>query len=99
MLAWIHQVMASEQEFLESLFDLKADGRQVAKSLVFPSSNPLRTKAKDTLAGGRVVMVVGVCDLVSPELGFSQARLGLVPRSNPRTICEIKPPGHWLKPR
>ncbi|OAV89292.1 hypothetical protein PTTG_01259 [Puccinia triticina 1-1 BBBD Race 1] len=33
MLAWIHQVMASEHEFLESLFDLKADGRRVGESL------------------------------------------------------------------
>jgi hypothetical protein len=29
MLAWIHQAMAGEREFLESLFSVKADGRWV----------------------------------------------------------------------
>ncbi|POW13903.1 hypothetical protein PSHT_07567 [Puccinia striiformis] len=38
MLAWIHQVMASEHEFLESLLDLKSDNRRVGQSRIFPSS-------------------------------------------------------------
>lgn len=29
MLAWVHQAIAAEREFLESLFDLKNDGRMV----------------------------------------------------------------------
>lgn len=29
MLAWVHQAMAGEREFLESLFDVKGDGRMV----------------------------------------------------------------------
>lgn len=36
MLAWVHQTMASEHEFLESLFDLKSDGRRVGESRIFP---------------------------------------------------------------
>lgn len=35
MLAWVHQTMASEHEFLESLFDLKSDGRRVGESRIF----------------------------------------------------------------
>lgn len=42
MLAWIHQVMASEYEFLESLFDLKSDGRRVGESRILPT-NPSST--------------------------------------------------------
>ncbi|KAA1107271.1 Golgi transport complex subunit 6 [Puccinia graminis f. sp. tritici] len=51
MLAWIHQVMASEHEFLESLFDLKADGRRVGESRIFPSNNPSGIKVEETTAG------------------------------------------------
>ncbi|PLW36616.1 hypothetical protein PCASD_11358 [Puccinia coronata f. sp. avenae] len=40
MLAWIHQVMASEHEFLESLLDIKSDGRRVGESRIFPTNNP-----------------------------------------------------------
>jgi hypothetical protein len=29
MLAWVHQVIAAEREFLESLFGVKGDGRMV----------------------------------------------------------------------
>ena len=29
MIAWIHQSIAAEREFLESLFGLKSDGRMV----------------------------------------------------------------------
>ena len=29
MLAWVHQSIAAEREFLESLFGLKSDGRMV----------------------------------------------------------------------
>ena len=29
MLAWVHQIIAAEREFLEGLFGLKSDGRMV----------------------------------------------------------------------
>lgn len=29
MLAWVHQAIAAEREFLEALFSLKSDGRMV----------------------------------------------------------------------
>lgn len=29
MLAWVHQAIAGEREFLEGLFDVKGDGRMV----------------------------------------------------------------------
>lgn len=35
MLAWVHQAIAAEREFLESLFDLKGDGRMVGSVRVF----------------------------------------------------------------
>ncbi|MBW0524976.1 hypothetical protein O181_064691 [Austropuccinia psidii MF-1] len=38
ILAWVHQIMASEHEFLESLFDLKSDGRRVGESRVFQTT-------------------------------------------------------------
>ncbi|KAG0149204.1 hypothetical protein CROQUDRAFT_40183 [Cronartium quercuum f. sp. fusiforme G11] len=45
MLAWVHQTMASEHEFLESLFDLKSDGRRVGESRVFsPNENRKRVR-------------------------------------------------------
>lgn len=36
MLAWVHQAIAAEQEFLESLFGLKGDGRMVGSVRIFP---------------------------------------------------------------
>ncbi|KAJ7139696.1 oligomeric Golgi complex subunit 6 [Mycena epipterygia] len=35
MLAWVHQAIAAEREFLESLFDLQGDGRMVGSVRVF----------------------------------------------------------------
>jgi len=35
MLAWVHQAIAAEREFLESLFGLKGDGRMVGSVRVF----------------------------------------------------------------
>ncbi|KAF7306576.1 E3 ubiquitin-protein ligase PEP5 [Mycena indigotica] len=35
MLAWVHQAIAAEREFLESLFDLQSDGRMVGSVRVF----------------------------------------------------------------
>ncbi|KAJ7630510.1 oligomeric Golgi complex subunit 6 [Roridomyces roridus] len=35
MLAWVHQAIAAEREFLESLFGLQADGRMVGSVRVF----------------------------------------------------------------
>ncbi|EFP83852.2 uncharacterized protein PGTG_09565 [Puccinia graminis f. sp. tritici CRL 75-36-700-3] len=36
--------------------------------------------------------------LIGPELWVGQVRLWLVPRSEPRSRCPIKPPGHTSKP-
>jgi hypothetical protein len=38
MLAWVHQVIAAELEFLESLFGLKGDGRMVGSVRTFGAS-------------------------------------------------------------
>ena len=35
MLAWVHQVIAAEREFLESLFGIKGDGRMVGSVRTF----------------------------------------------------------------
>ena len=35
MLAWVHQAIAAEREFLESLFGIKNDGRMVGSVRVF----------------------------------------------------------------
>lgn len=35
MLAWVHQAIAAEREFLESLFGLQADGRMVGSVRTF----------------------------------------------------------------
>ena len=35
MLAWVHQAIAAEREFLESLFGIKSDGRMVGSVRVF----------------------------------------------------------------
>lgn len=37
MLAWVHQAIAAEREFLESLFGLKSDGRMVGSVRNFTS--------------------------------------------------------------
>ncbi|KAF8176766.1 oligomeric complex COG6-domain-containing protein [Pholiota molesta] len=39
MLAWVHQAIAAEREFLESLFGLKSDGRMVGSVRNFTSKN------------------------------------------------------------
>ena len=38
MLAWVHQVIAAEREFLESLFGLKGDRRMVGSVRTFKVS-------------------------------------------------------------
>lgn len=35
MLAWVHQSIAGEREFLDGLFDVKGDGRMVGSVRVF----------------------------------------------------------------
>ncbi|KAJ7456593.1 oligomeric Golgi complex subunit 6 [Mycena latifolia] len=39
MLAWVHQAIAAEREFLESLFGLQGDGRMVGSVRVFQSES------------------------------------------------------------
>ena len=38
MLAWVHQAIAAEREFLEALFDIKGDGRMVGSVRTFDKS-------------------------------------------------------------
>lgn len=38
MLAWVHQAIAAEREFLEALFDVKGDGRMVGSVRTFKKS-------------------------------------------------------------
>lgn len=42
MLAWIHQTMAGEREFLESLFGMKEDGRWVGSVRVWTKTEDER---------------------------------------------------------
>ncbi|KAG7088505.1 hypothetical protein E1B28_012492 [Marasmius oreades] len=39
MLAWVHQSIAAEREFLESLFGVKSDGRMVGSARIFREKN------------------------------------------------------------
>lgn len=39
MLAWVHQAIAAEREFLESLFDIKGDRRMVGSVRKFSKSD------------------------------------------------------------
>jgi Conserved oligomeric complex COG6 len=39
MLAWVHQCIAAEREFLESLFGIKSDGRMVGSVRRFDRDN------------------------------------------------------------
>ena len=39
MLAWVHQSIAAEREFLESLFGFKSDGRMVGSIRKFDSKD------------------------------------------------------------
>ncbi|KAL0946384.1 hypothetical protein HGRIS_012614 [Hohenbuehelia grisea] len=39
MLAWVHQAIAAEREFLESLFEMKGDNRMVGSVRVFSEEN------------------------------------------------------------
>ncbi|KAJ7225913.1 oligomeric complex COG6 [Mycena pura] len=39
MLAWVHQAIAAEREFLESLFSVQGDGRMVGSVRVFPEKS------------------------------------------------------------
>lgn len=38
MLAWVHQTIAGEREFLEALFDMKGENRMVGSIRVFKES-------------------------------------------------------------
>lgn len=54
MLAWVHQTMASEHEFLESLFDLKSDGRRVGEFRIFSPNSATQSifnNTNDTASG------------------------------------------------
>jgi hypothetical protein len=63
MLAWVHQAIAAEREFLESLFGLKGDGRMVGSVRVFGGESEEEdwiTELMD-LAVGKLCVPLKVC--------------------------------------
>lgn len=47
MLAWVHQSIAAEREFLEALFDMQGDGRMVGSVRVFSRGKEKVSKEED----------------------------------------------------
>lgn len=47
MLAWVHQAMAGEREFLESLFGIKEDGRWVGSVRVYKKGGEVNGEVED----------------------------------------------------
>ena len=63
MLAWVHQSIAAEREFLESLFGLKSDGRMVGSIRKFDSTDEEDDWIRELmdLALGKLCMPLKVC--------------------------------------
>jgi conserved oligomeric Golgi complex subunit 6 len=63
MLAWVHQSIAAEREFLESLFGLKSDGRMVGSIRKFDSTDEEEDWIRELmdLAFGKLCMPLKVC--------------------------------------
>lgn len=62
MLAWVHQSIAAEREFLESLFGLKSDGRMVGSIRRFDSNDEAEDWIRELmdLAVGKLCMPLKV---------------------------------------
>ena len=76
MLAWVHQSIAAEREFLESLFGLKSDGRMVGSIRKFDSTDEEDDWIRELmdLALGKLCMPLKVCMKVfslSEFIGFT----------------------------
>ena len=63
MLAWVHQSIAAEREFLESLFRLKGDGRMVGSIRKFNSQDEEEDWICELmdLAVGKLCLPLKVC--------------------------------------
>ena len=63
MLAWVHQSIAAEREFLESLFGLKSDGRMVGSVRDFTTRGEEEDWIRELmdLAVGKVCVPLKVC--------------------------------------
>jgi len=63
MLAWVHQSIAAEREFLESLFGLKSDGRMVGSVRNFDSKDEEEDWIRELmdLAVGKLCLPLKVC--------------------------------------
>ena len=63
MLAWVHQSIAAEREFLESLFGSKSDGRMVGSIRDFDSKNEEEDWIYELmdLAVGKLCLPLKVC--------------------------------------
>lgn len=57
MLAWVHQTIAAEREFLEALFGLKEDGRMVGSVRTFMGTAEEEEWIAELMDGA----VVGIC--------------------------------------
>ena len=80
MLAWVHQSIAAEREFLESLFGLKSDGRMVGSIRKFDSKDEEEDWICELmdLAVGKLCLPLKVC--IAPLL-FIFAHLFLLDES------------------
>ena len=67
MLAWVHQSIAAEREFLESLFGLKGDGRMVGSIRNFDSKDQEEDWICELmdLAVGKLCLPLKVCSFLS----------------------------------
>ena len=63
MLAWVHQSIAAEREFLESLFGMKSDGRMVGSVRKFDSKDEEEDWICELmdLAVGKLCLPLKVC--------------------------------------
>ena len=70
MLAWVHQSIAAEREFLESLFGLKSDGRMVGSIRKFDSKDEEEDWICELmdLAVGKLCLPLKVC--IAPQFFF-----------------------------
>lgn len=63
MLAWVHQAIAAEQEFLDSLFGMKADGRIIGSVRTFTEKGEEEDWIRELLdlAVGKLCVPLKVC--------------------------------------
>ena len=73
MLAWVHQAIAAEREFLESIFSLKSDGRMVGSVRNAPQSEEEDwMRELMDLAVGKLCVPLKVCILFFFAYDFTE---------------------------